>query len=173
MLSVKQLLAHTKTHRGVIIDNSGKVSITIAGAKNGKDKNGYYRSISGAARSAGQGKRTKRWEIRLYWPKKTKYIPPEFRPKSNRKDPKTGEPISMYQGPEDPPPFTVDTKCWVSCSCEYFLYHCEVADFVEDASAIKYSNGNLPGHTNPAMVSHLCKHLVAALRKGALQKALA
>lgn len=59
------------------------------------------------------------------------------------------------------------SKMWGSCSCPYFLYHCEVALTKKGSSDINYSNGKLPKVTNPRMVSHACKHIIASLQKGA------
>lgn len=53
----------------------------------------------------------------------------------------------------------------VSCSCDYFWSHCEVALNAKDAADIKYSNGDKPVVTNPSMIPYVCKHLVAALEK--------
>lgn len=59
------------------------------------------------------------------------------------------------------------SKCIVSCSCEYFKYHCEVANARKESADVIYSNGKYPRETNPRGVSHLCKHLVACFTKGA------
>lgn len=59
------------------------------------------------------------------------------------------------------------SKVWVSCDCEYFLYHCEVALMKKGSSDENYSNGAFPKITNPRLVAHACKHIVAALQKGA------
>lgn len=161
MLTVKQLLRQTGQHRQVLLSNSNKVSVSFNKGKVGKDGRGYYKAITGSARTNAKGKKTKKFEIRFYWPqtraKADQYIPPEL-----RKGP--------YAGPEEPPLFTLDTKCWVSCSCEYFLFHCEVADAESDNSSIRYSNGKFPRITNPQGIGHVCKHLISALRKGALLK---
>ena len=161
MLTVRELLTQSKTHRPVLLSNSSQVSIAFKKTKNGKDVFGYHRSVTGSALTRAKGKRTKFFEIRLYWGGrgKTMYIPPELRSK--------GVP---YIGPIQPPPFTIATRVWVSCSCEYNLYHCEVANAEEDSSSIKYSNGKGPNTTNPQHLAHLCKHCIAALRKGALVK---
>ena len=50
---------------------------------------------------------------------------------------------------------------WVSCSCPYFLFFCEVALAKHKATDIKYSNGAAPKVTNPRRIPWLCKHLVA------------
>lgn len=54
-------------------------------------------------------------------------------------------------------------KAWVSCTCEYFLYHCEMADKYKGSSSKIHSNGARPKITNPNNVAHVCKHCVAAL----------
>ncbi len=59
------------------------------------------------------------------------------------------------------------SKVWASCSCAYFLYHCEVALKKRGSTDINYSNGKFPKITNPRLVSHACKHIVAALQRGA------
>jgi hypothetical protein len=59
------------------------------------------------------------------------------------------------------------SKVWASCSCAYFLYHCEVALSKRGSTDVNYSNGKLPKITNPRLVSHACKHIVAALQRGA------
>jgi hypothetical protein len=59
------------------------------------------------------------------------------------------------------------SKVWASCSCAYFLYHCEVALIKRGSSDQNYSNGKLPKITNPRLVAHSCKHIVAALQRGA------
>ena len=58
-------------------------------------------------------------------------------------------------------------KVWVTCTCEYFKYHCEVANHRRGSSDILESNGKLPRITNRRMVSHVCKHLYACFIRGA------
>ena len=163
MLSVRKLIEQTRAHRSVLVTNSSFVSIAFSKTKTGKDPRGYYKSVWGSARTNKPGKRSHKFEIRLYWPqtraKQDQYIPPDLRDK--------GQP---YMGPKDEPKFNMDTKAWVSCSCEYFLYNCEVADAESDNSSVKYSNGRFPKITNPQGIGHVCKHLLSALRKGALVK---
>ena len=53
-------------------------------------------------------------------------------------------------------------RVWCHCSCEYFLYHVEVALTAQGSSSVINSNGNLPVETNPQMKGHLCKHLFKA-----------
>lgn len=50
---------------------------------------------------------------------------------------------------------------WVSCDCEYFMYHCEVALHRFNCADIIHSNGAFPGLTNPRLEPKLCKHLHA------------
>jgi hypothetical protein len=137
------------------------VSIAFKPTRVGKDVFGYYRAVAGSAHTNEKGKKTKKFEFRLYWGGRgtSMYVPAALRQK--------GKP---YAGPEDPPPFTVMTKVWVSCSCEYFKFHCEVSDSEDDSSSIKYSNGMGPKITNPLHIPHICKHLISGLRKGALVK---
>ncbi len=59
------------------------------------------------------------------------------------------------------------SKVWASCECPYFLYHCEVALQKRGSTDINFSNGKLPKITNPRLVAHSCKHVVAALQRGA------
>lgn len=173
MLTVKQLLSQSQSHKPILVSNSAMVSIAFSKTMIGKDPRGYYKSIKGSARTRESGKKTKLFEIRLYYPKK--FVPIEFR--------EEGKP---YAGPDQAPPFTIATNVWVSCSCEYFLYNCEVADEEQDASSVKYSNGAgyVQQYTyktksgtlvtrrgpNPNHIPHLCKHLIGALKKGALVK---
>lgn len=63
-----------------------------------------------------------------------------------------------------------DSKAWVSCDCEYFKYTCEVALYNKDSSDIIHSNGEDPNIRNPKQIGILCKHLVAALRAGAVKR---
>jgi hypothetical protein len=173
MLTVRQLLKQTgqghfgrngmKTAGTKIIQNSNEVSVSFNRPKAGKDARGYYRSLTCSARTNKPGKKTKRMEIRFYWPKgrskDDQYIPPEFI-----------KPGDAYWGPKEPPKFDLDTPCWVSCSCEWFLFVCEVADAESDNATIRYSNGKFPVETNPRGIGTLCKHLISAIRKGALLK---
>lgn len=175
MLTVKDLIANTQSHRARLISNAGSVGISFGRVEEGKDARGYYRSVKGRALSKGKGKKQKTFEIRLYYPKPPakvdQYIPSKFR-------------VGKYLGPEKAPDITIKNKVWVFCTCEYFLFHCEVADAEQDNSTINamprdfYSNGErftqnngkFPSITNPGGVGHVCKHLIAALRKGALLK---
>lgn len=172
MLTVKQLLKQTaqgafgpnrRTKGTRIIDNSHKVSVAFNKPKFGKDPRGYYRSLAVSARTNAAGKKTKRVEFRFYYPKpiakKELFIPESLRQK--------GVP---YVGPEKEPALTLDSKVWLSCSCEWFLFVCEVADAETDNANIKYSNGRAPVITNPQRIGTVCKHIIAALRKGALLK---
>ncbi len=53
-------------------------------------------------------------------------------------------------------------QCVVSCDCENYLFHHEVANTSYDSSVIEHSNGAYPSETNPNMMPGLCKHLYAA-----------
>lgn len=59
------------------------------------------------------------------------------------------------------------SKVWASCECPYFCYHAEVALQRKGSSDVNFSNGALPKVTNPRLVAHACKHVVAALQRGA------
>lgn len=50
---------------------------------------------------------------------------------------------------------------WVSCNCEYFLYHCEVALATYRCSSVMHSSGEAPLMTNPARTPYACKHIIA------------
>jgi len=151
--------------------NANAVSISFGKVEEGEDARGYYKKVPGRAMSSGKDKKQKTFEIRIYYPKaKAKvdqYIPIKLRKPD-------------YVGPKDPPALTVKDKVWVFCTCEYFLYHCEVADAEQDNSSINHmqrnwmpggkNNGKAPIITNPNHTAHLCKHLISSLRKGALLK---
>lgn len=47
----------------------------------------------------------------------------------------------------------------VSCDCDDFWSHWEVALHKKGAADIKHSNGKLPTETNPRLVPGVCKHL--------------
>lgn len=162
-LTIKQLLAATNAHRSKLFSNAGKVSVSFGKVKEGQDAHGYYRSIPIRALTKAANKKQKTLEIRIYFPKtrsKTdQYVPPSLR--KNK---------ASYVGPEQAPALTTENKVWVRCNCEYFMYHCEVADAETDNATIHYSNGKFPVKTNPQGIPHLCKHLISALRKGALLK---
>lgn len=173
MLTVKKLMDRSKTppkrkdRNSVpdLYDNSTRVSISFGKTTEGKGPKGfYYRSIPGRALSAPKGKEKKKqktFEIRIYYPKtasaKDQYIPLEFRK-------------GKYIGPQKAPEITQNNYVWLSCNCEYFLYHCEVADTFLDSSTMLHSNGAWPFTTNPNGIPHLCKHLIAAINKGALKR---
>lgn len=57
-------------------------------------------------------------------------------------------------------------KGWASCSCPYFLYHCEVALSDKQSSSILFSNGARPSLTNPLLLPVICKHIVAVITRG-------
>lgn len=60
-----------------------------------------------------------------------------------------------------------NSKAHLQCSCEWFLYYCEVALYNIESSDIKYSNGEAPSTTNPQEIPIICKHIYAALDAGA------
>lgn len=166
MWNVEQLVRFTKSHRQVLISNSENVGVTFGKVTVGFDDLGslngrYYKAVNAVAITRAPGKKPKKIQIRLYHDAKGKWVPPELRKKG-----------AAYTGPDKEPQFTLKTDAWVSCSCEYFKYHCEVANAKNENSNVKYSNGADPKITNPRKVAHLCKHLVSALRGGALKFAL-
>ena len=55
---------------------------------------------------------------------------------------------------------------WVTCTCEYWLYHCEVATSKKGSAEIIHSNGANPKITNPRNMPALCKHLLKGLMDG-------
>lgn len=67
-----------------------------------------------------------------------------------------------------------NSPVWVSCSCPYYLYYCEVAVSRVGSSSVLYSNGAIPHVRNPRMIPYLCKHLFSVashLRPGKKRKA--
>jgi len=58
-------------------------------------------------------------------------------------------------------------RVWVTCTCEYFLYNCEVALWSDESSSVRWSNGKDPNITNPSKAPRACKHLLNALAFGA------
>ena len=58
-------------------------------------------------------------------------------------------------------------KAFVSCSCEYFLYFCEVALWYHASSEQIFSNGEDPDETNEDKIPIVCKHIYASLKAGA------
>lgn len=159
-LTVKQLLSYTRAHRAVLNTNANAVVAILGKRSEKKDELGYYMSIPATAKtrssSTSKPKTMKTLEIRLYYPttraKADQYIPPALRK-------------ADYIGPKSAPPFTPNSKVWVRCNCEYFLYHCEVADSWYFNTTVEYSNGEPPKKTNPSMVPHLCKHLISAFKQ--------
>ncbi len=159
MLKVKDLLKLSRAHRPVLVSNASNVGVTFSSVVYGKDARGYFKKVRGTALTNAPGKKVKKFEIRIYYDKKTGFIPDfkDLQPR-NYKEPKNSDASKL----------TVESLCWVRCSCEYFLYHCEVADTRKEASSIKYSNGALPNKTNPRFIPHICKHLIKAIQAGAL-----
>lgn len=180
MLTVKQLIAATqsppkrrdRTKVPNLFANSKKVQVSWLATSEGKDARGYYRAVKWNARTPQPGKIPKRCELRVYYPK--------TKAKVDQYIPMTARGGIKYEGPHAAPPITEDAKCWVFCTCEYFLFHCEVADAESDNSSINYrprsfadspvtnNNGKAPVITNPNHVAHLCKHLLAGIWMGAL-----
>ena len=54
---------------------------------------------------------------------------------------------------------------WISCDCGDACFRWEVALTKKHSSSKRYSNGNNPVVTNPAMITSLCKHAVRFLTK--------
>ena len=65
-------------------------------------------------------------------------------------------------------PRTRKAEIWVSCPCEWFLYHCEVATKRKGSTDIIFSNGARPKITNPNSIPTICKHALSALMAGAM-----
>lgn len=177
MLTVKQLLAYTQSFKQKLVTNSSSVGVRfIKPTTHGKDFRGYYKAVKARAKTNAPGKNWKSLEFRFYYPssksKKDQYIPENLR---------KGTP---YMGPEKEPQFTHDSKVFVFCTCEWFLFAAEVADESTDNTKLNYMKRNFmsgdqrithnngkgyaPDGPNPRGIPHLCKHLISALRKGAL-----
>ena len=183
MLTVKNLLSFTRSGHNKLFSNADAVGVGWGKAfVEGKDARGYYWGIIGAAKTNAPNKKQKKWEMRFYYPKtrakEDQYIPLKFREKG-------------YEGPKKPPKTTQDTHVWVFCTCEYFLFACELADAERDASTLNPSwhkrrldaydssgkqitRNNEKGYQahgpNPGGVPRLCKHLIAAIQAGALTR---
>lgn len=56
-----------------------------------------------------------------------------------------------------------DGKAKLTCDCEMFKFHCEVALYARGVAHIVYSNGGPPLKTNPSMIPYLCPHLLVAI----------
>lgn len=166
-MKLKDLMTMTKSFKPILVSNATQVGITFAKVNYGKDTRGYYKSVLGSALSRGTKKRIKFFEIRLYYDPKSNYVPPKMRTMGKDK----------YIGPEDAPPFTVESTVWLRCNCEYFLYACEVAVGRRGSAPIGKSQGGVsngawykPTGPNPSGVPNVCKHILAAIKKGALVK---
>lgn len=61
-----------------------------------------------------------------------------------------------------------DPKVWASCDCEWFKYACEYPTFRKGSTDLLYANGPGKKIRNPSQTPALCKHLSAALLRGAL-----
>lgn len=62
-------------------------------------------------------------------------------------------------GKEEGIPIHKQKHVLVDCSCDFFLYYCEVALHKWGSARIKHSNGQHPGTTNPGLHPMCCKHL--------------
>lgn len=58
-------------------------------------------------------------------------------------------------------------RVWVSCDCEWFLFHCEKALELKDSSDIIHSNGAMPEITNSRTIPAACKHILGCFIQGA------
>jgi len=117
-----------------IIKNSLRVKIfkgRYVQADIDSDANGEFKQVKGVARDK-DGQR--HMIIRLY-------------PKEKRV---RGDGAKMSTG----------TKCWVTCSCPYWRYYCEVAVAARGSAHVLISNGQFPKIRNPRMKPYLCKHLL-------------
>ena len=66
-----------------------------------------------------------------------------------------------------------DSPIWVSCDCEYWLYHCEQAVERKSSTDIIYCDpskrvSDPERQKNPNMIAHCCKHLISSIMKGVL-----
>jgi hypothetical protein len=81
---------------------------------------------------------------------------------------KNGEKSEKYKcsiiGLEDEGPLSAQ-KCQVSCPCQRFTFYFEYALAKKGAAKIKYSNGEPPHVTNPALATGICKHLIALAKE--------
>jgi hypothetical protein len=64
-------------------------------------------------------------------------------------------------------PRNKNARVWATCTCPYWLYHCEVATERKDSTDIIHSNGARPIVKNPRMIPAVCKHIIQALASGA------
>jgi hypothetical protein len=62
----------------------------------------------------------------------------------------------------------VDKKSlvWVTCSCPYWCYYCEVAVASTGSTQVIISNGQAPKVRNPSVTPYLCKHLYRCATMG-------
>lgn len=65
---------------------------------------------------------------------------------------------------------TSQSKCWVHCDCERFLFKYEVALKRVGSTSIINSNGRRPFSTNPGLRPGACKHINAILQKAILRE---
>ena len=64
-------------------------------------------------------------------------------------------------------PRNKNSQCWVSCSCEFFLYHTEYALTKKGSSDIIHCNGARPKVTNKRTIAAVCKHIASCFLNGA------
>jgi len=58
----------------------------------------------------------------------------------------------------------IDCKAWVTCSCPWFTFNCEVALAEHGSSDILFSDGSFPEKTNPTLRPQACKHIIACTK---------
>lgn len=66
---------------------------------------------------------------------------------------------TFFVGKQAGIPVSQQKHVLASCSCDFFLYYCEVALHHWGSANIKFSNGAHPEVTNPGLHPLLCKHL--------------
>ena len=89
MLTLRQLLSATNSHRSKLYSNATKVAIMFNSNNEAiMDQRGYYLDVSGKAITQQAGKRPHKFMFRLYYAPKN-YIPPGFR-----------DPNKLYKGPD-------------------------------------------------------------------------
>lgn len=68
--------------------------------------------------------------------------------------------VGLDKGGENKPLYK-HRRVLAQCTCESYIYNFEYANARWGAAYLIYSNGEPPAWTNPAMVTGLCKHLIA------------
>ena len=120
-----------------IIRNARKVKLSgKPKAFIARDEKGEFKQLLAVTRDKDGPRQV---EIRIYMPKGKK-----IRGKGTRTGP--------------------SNKCWVTCSCPYWRYHCEVSVAARGSSNVLISNGQFPKIRNPRMKPYLCKHLLWAAK---------